>query len=161
MIKHYLLILCIFFSPLSACSSPRNSCFVIGVSDGDTLTCLTQNKKPFKVRLAEIDAPEKTQAFGQKAKQALSVMVYKRQVRLDSIGKDHYKRTLATVYLGNENINLALVKQGMAWAYNQYLHHPIYLQAQQQAQAQRLGLWADKHPIPPHEWRKQEKKHGF
>lgn len=67
---------------------------MIGVSDGDTLTCLTQNKKSFKVRLAEIDAPEKTQAFGQKAKQALSAMVYKRQVRLDS----HGQRSLQTYF---------------------------------------------------------------
>ena len=48
-----------------------------------------------------------------------------------------------------------MAKQGMAWAYQQYLQHPIYLQAQQQAQTQRIGLWADNYPIAPNEWRKK------
>lgn len=158
--KIVVLISIFFLTALSSCSAPRNTCLVVGVSDGDTLTCL-QNKKSIKIRLAEIDAPEKRQPFGQKAKQALSAMVYKRQVQLNIIDKDRYNRTLATVYYQDQNINLTMVEQGMAWAYQQYLQHPIYLKAQQQAQAQRLGLWADRHPIPPQEWRKQEKKHGF
>lgn len=158
--KQSLFFLCLLLS-LSSCAKPQHSCFVVGISDGDTLTCLTPNKKSIKVRLAEIDAPEKGQPYGNKAKQALSSMVYKRQVRLDITGQDRYKRTIATVYENNLNINLAMVKQGMAWAYNQYLHHPIYLQAQEEAKAQKLGLWRDNSPIPPHEWRKLERKHGF
>ena len=109
------------------------------------------------MRLAEIDAPEKKQAFGQKSKKALSDMVYLRDVRLSLKGQDRYQRTLAIVYYQDKNINLEMVKQGMAWAYKQYSHDPIYLQAQENAQAKRIGLWADNNPIEPSQWRRQEK----
>lgn len=130
----------------------------MGVSDGDTLTCLARGNKPIKVRLAEIDAPEKKQAFGQKSKRALSDMVYKQQVHLETRGQDRYQRTLAIVYYQNKNINLEMVKRGMAWAYKQYSRDPIYLQEQEKARARRVGLWADRNPIEPSQWRRQEKR---
>lgn len=150
------------FTTLSACSSEKGTCRVFGVSDGDTLTCLAKGNKPIKVRLAEIDAPEKKQAFGQKAKKALSDRVFKRDVRLVVAGKDRYQRTLAVVYYQNKNINLEMVKIGMAWAYKQHSRDPIYTQEQEKARAKRIGLWADRNPIEPSQWRKQEKrKNGF
>ena len=136
--------LLLIFTVLSACSREKNTCRVVKISDGDTLTCLTKGNKSIKVRLAEIDAPEKSQAFGQ-------------NVRLARKGKDRYQRTLAVVYYQKQNINLEMVKQGMAWAYKQYSHDPIYLQAQENAQAKGIGLWADNNPIEPSQWRRQEK----
>ncbi|WP_455488365.1 thermonuclease family protein [Haemophilus sp.] len=154
--------LLLIFTALSACSREKNTCRVVKISDGDTLTCLTKVNKSIKVRLAEIDAPEKKQAFGQKSKKALSDMVYLRDVRLSLKGQDRYQRTLAIVYYQDKNINLEMVKQGMAWAYKQYAHDPIYLQAQENAQAKGIGLWADNNPIEPSQWRRQEKnKYGF
>ena len=81
-----ILISLLFLTVLSACSSEKDNCRVVGISDGDTLTCLTKGNKQVKVRLAEIDAPEKKQAFGQKSKKALSDMVYLRDVRLSLKG---------------------------------------------------------------------------
>ncbi|WP_215769629.1 thermonuclease family protein [Haemophilus sp. SZY H36] len=157
-----ILISLLFLTVLSACSSEKGNCRVMGISDGDTLTCLTKGNKQIKVRLAEIDAPEKKQAFGQKSKKALSDMVYLRDVRLSLKGQDRYQRTLAIVYYQDKNINLEMVKQGMAWAYKQYSHDPIYLQAQENTQAKRIGLWADNNPIEPSQWRRQEKnQYGF
>ncbi|OOF58380.1 thermonuclease family protein [Rodentibacter myodis] len=153
----------LFLTALSANAASRQPCFVVGISDGDTLTCLTQEKRPIRVRLEEIDAPEKNQPFGKKAKQQLSKWVYKRLISLEISGYDRYHRVLATVYLGGKNINLEMVKTGMAWAYNQYLRHPIYLHAQEKARAQRKGLWRDAYPIQPQEWRhhRKERKYGF
>lgn len=156
-----ILISLLFLTALSAHSRSPGSCLVVGISDGDTMTCLMNGNKQFKVRLEEIDAPERNQPFGKKSKQQLSNLIYKRWVSLKISGQDRYKRTLATVYYNGKNINLKMVKSGMAWAYHQYLRNPIYLYAQEKAQAQRLGLWADRFPIPPYQWRKQEKKYGF
>ncbi|MGY4847939.1 thermonuclease family protein [Pasteurella multocida] len=143
------------------CSQASRSipCQVIGITDGDTLTCLLQNKKSLRVRLAEIDAPEKNQPFGTKSKQFLTKLVYKKPVQLRILGKDHYQRTLAVVYNAqHENMNIEMVKSGMAWAYPRYNHDPMYLRAQQAAMKARLGLWQDTPPIPPEQWRRQKRK---
>ena len=153
--KLFFLLSLLFFwqiSPLVIAKTERTiDCKVVGISDGDTLTCL-QNRTELKVRLLYIDAPESSQPFGNKAKQALSNLAFKKQVMLQSTGYDKYGRVLAVVYDRKVNINLKLVEQGMAWAYRQT--QPIYEQAQEQARSRRIGLWNDARPIEPIEWRK-------
>ena len=156
------LILTALWTQFSVATERQMACWVVGVSDGDTLTCLLPTKKQFKVRLQEIDAPEKGQPFGKKAKQYLSQLVFKQNVTLSVSGYDRYQRILATLYLQEQNINLEMVKNGMAWVYPQYVKNPLYFQAQDFAQQQKIGLWRDSNPNAPYEWRKQNKagKHG-
>lgn len=136
--------------PLVAPLAQRIPCQVVAIADGDTLTCLYQ-KQALKVRLKHIDAPEKGQPYGQRAKQALAGLVFRKSVQLEIEGLDKYRRLLAVVFEGSRNINLLLVEQGMAWA---YLHTtPLYLHAQEQERNQRLGLWQDIRPLSPSEWR--------
>ena len=153
--KLFFLLSLLFFwqiSPLVIAKTERTiNCKVVGISDGDTLTCL-QNRTELKVRLLYIDAPESSQPFGNKAKQALSNLALKKQVTLQSTGYDKYGRVLAVVYDHNTNVNLKLVEQGMAWAYRQT--QSIYEQTQEQARSRRIGLWNDARPIEPTEWRK-------
>ena len=151
--------LCFFLFILSIALQARTAdCFVVGISDGDTFTCLTANRKTIKVRLAEIDAPEKAQPFGKKSRQMLASLIHKRHVTLNIRGYDRYQRTLATVYdTQGQNINLIMVQQGMAWAYRQYLHDIAYLQAEQTARENRRGLWRDRSPVEPHLWRQQRR----
>lgn len=152
----FLLFLQLFalFSPPSLAQTREIQCKVVGISDGDTLTCL-QNRKPLKVRLQYIDAPESAQAYGKRAKQALSTLAFKKQVRVQVTGYDKYHRLLGVVFdEANRNLNLLLVEQGMAWAYRQT--QPIYQQAEALARAARKGLWQDPNPQDPADFRRQK-----
>jgi endonuclease YncB( thermonuclease family) len=93
---------------------------VVGVSDGDTLIVLTPEKQQIKVRLADIDAPEKRQPFGQRAKQSLSDLVYGKQVMVKQETKDRYGRVVGRMYAGSLDINAEQIRRGMAWVYRKY-----------------------------------------
>lgn len=150
--KH-LFIATLVFATLSAHASDIN-CKVIGISDGDTLTCLTASKEQIKVRLAQVDAPEKEQDFGQKSKQSLSNLAYQKDVILKVETTDKYRRTVATVMQNGIDVNLEQIKRGMVWVYTQYAHDPAYFSAEKKARASRIGLWAASNPIEPSKWRK-------
>jgi micrococcal nuclease len=93
---------------------------VVSIADGDTLTILTADKQQIKVRLSGIDTPERKQAFGTQAKQALSSKVFSKTIRVQDNGKDRYGRTLGDIYLGERWINLEMVAEGYAWHYKAY-----------------------------------------
>ena len=138
---------------LAVVQAQEFGCKVVGIADGDTLTCLTAAKTQVKVRLGEIDAPESKQPFGTAAKKVLSDAVFGKQVVIKGGSTDRYGRTIGIVYHEQKNINLMLVQKGMAWAYVAYSKDPAYLKAQAQAEAQRLGLWSEPNPIYPQDWR--------
>lgn len=137
-------------------TNPSLVCRVVAVSDGDTLTCLTDAKQQLKVRLHAIDAPEKQQAFGQQAKKRLSDLVYNQTVTLNITDTDRYGRTIADITLGSLNVNRQMVKDGYAWAYHRY-GGTRYAQEEKTARQAKLGLWRDAHPIEPSQWRKANK----
>ncbi|SUA62834.1 hypothetical protein RP300_02443 [Oligella urethralis] len=131
---------------------------VVKVSDGDSITLLDMNHKQHRVRLSQIDAPEQKQPFSRVAKEALADLIATKEVRLQIEGKDRYQRLLAEVFIGGTNVNLYMVRQGYAWAYTQYMTDNQYLEAQQAAQRERLGLWRDANPLAPWEYRRQQRK---
>lgn len=133
---------------------------VVGVSDGDTITVLADGHDQYKVRLAEIDAPEKAQAFGQHAKQSLSDLVFAKDVTVEVVDKDRYGRTVGQVYVNATNVNTLQVERGMAWAYRRYLKNQALLGIEQQAREARRGLWADAAPTPPWEYRREQRNGG-
>lgn len=130
---------------------------VIGISDGDTLTVLRDHQQT-KVRLAEIDAPEKKQPFGARAKQSLSDLCFGKQAEVTPQAKDRYGRTIARVSCDGNDASAHQVRTGMAWVYVKYAqkYSPLY-SYQEEARAARRGLWADSSPIPPWEWRDRAK----
>ena len=121
---------------------------VVDVIDGDTIDVLVENR-PVRVRLAQIDAPERAQAFGTRSRQALSAMVFRQAVTVAEAGPDRYGRTLGTVFVAGVNVNAAMIDQGMAWAYRQYVTDRSLIQLEAQARAARRGLWADPAPVEP------------
>ncbi len=121
---------------------------VVRIVDGDTLDVLVANR-PVRVRLAQIDAPERSQAYGTRARRALSAMVFRRVVTVADAGPDQYGRQLGTVFVSGQNVNAAMVNQGMAWAYRRYLTNRSLIRLEQQARAVRRGLWSDPAPVAP------------
>lgn len=132
---------------------------VVGVSDGDTITVLVNGREQRKVRLNNIDAPESKQAYGQRAKQAMSNMVYGKTVFVATKKQDRYGRYLGEVYLPpNSNVNKSMVEYGFAWAYREYLSDQSYLDLEYKARANKAGLWADPHAMYPQDFRKRNKR---
>ena len=162
----------------SACSHAKEPIRIIEgvvtkVSDGDTIHVQDRLGTKVKVRLYGIDAPEtekrnrKTgrvskqgQPFGEEASESLTAKVYRRPVKIEVIDMDRYKRAVSIVWQGNRNVNAALVREGLAWAYREYLDRPYaseYLQAEEGARKGKRGLWQQPNPQPPWEFRRSLK----
>ena len=133
---------------------------VIRVSDGDTITVLDANKRKHKIRLYGIDSPEGGQAFGNKAKKATSNLVYGKNVEVNVLDQDRYGRQVGIVFYNNTNINGELIKKGYAWVYTTYCKVRTcneWSKFEKKARLAHYGLWADPHPIPPWEWRAEQR----
>jgi micrococcal nuclease len=129
---------------------------VVGVTDGDLLTCLDETNLQQKVRLAEIDAPELGQDYGMAAREALADLVFGKTIRVVDQGKDRSGRWIARVYVDGVDVNRQLVAEGYAWHYAAASSDASLDQLQQQARQQRLGLWSGSDPVPPWIWRQRE-----
>lgn len=130
-------------------------CRVVTISEGDTFTCLTTENKRLRVRLAEIDAPERKQPYGTEAKQALIELVLEKHVVLQVHEVDRYGRTLARAYVGGLDVNYTLVEQGAAWAYTKQLTDHRLKDAETLARKMGKGLWRlpAESIVAPWEWR--------
>jgi endonuclease YncB( thermonuclease family) len=137
---------------------------VVGISDGDTLTVLDATNTQHKIRLAGIDSPEKKQPFGQHCKQSLSDLAYSRTVAVESSKLDRYGRVIGKVLVDGEDANLEQLKRGCGWHYKKYQNEQVlddrlaYNAAEESARGNRVGLWADRDPVPPWEWRKARRR---
>ncbi len=130
---------------------------VVGVSDGDTITVL-HNDKGERIRLHGIDCPEKRQAFGNRAKQFTSNLVFAKTVTVQAVDRDRYGRTGGVVLLPDgRSLNHELVRAGLAWMYRRYTNDQSLSDLEEEARVARRGLWADPHPVPPWEWRKKNR----
>lgn len=129
----------------------------VGVHDGDSITVLGSGNVQLKVRLDGIDAPELKQPFSVVSKEALAGMVFGKKLVLYVTGKDRYKRTMAVVMVEGVNVNLELVRRGLAWRYEQYSKDAALLAAQNEARIARRGLWIDANAMAPWTWRKTKR----
>jgi len=149
-------LLCLFaLLPAFACAATLQG-KVVHIADGDTLTVLVDHEQ-VKVRLAEIDAPESHQDYGQRAKQALGNPVFSKDVSVDYDRKDRYGRTIGRVHLGDLDVNAEMVRSGYAWVYRQYAKDKSLYALEDEARAARRGLWASDVRVLPWEWRKDKR----
>ncbi|NDC64825.1 MAG: hypothetical protein EBZ59_12785, partial [Planctomycetia bacterium] len=130
---------------------------VVGVHDGDTLTCLDENNQQQKVRLAEIDAPELGQDFGKVSREALASMVFGKTVEVVDEGKDRYGRWIGHVLVNGTDVNREMVATGNAWHYAAYSKDKSLAQLQADARGKQIGLWAQPSPVAPWQFRANEK----
>jgi len=127
---------------------------VVHITDGDTLTILTNANKQVKIRLAGIDTPEKDQPFGNRAKQALAALSFQKQASVEVETKDRYGRTVGRVIVNGKDVNAELVRQGMAWVYRKYTNDQKLYALEAEAKQAKRGLWASDKPVEPWLWRK-------
>ncbi len=130
---------------------------VISVTDGDTIKILDEKNKVYKIRLNDIDAPEKKQAFGNKSKENLSKYIAGENVRVEYYKLDRYKRILGTVYFKDKDINKQQIIDGYAWVYKKYSKNNEYINQERISKNHKRGLWKDEKPIEPWEYRKMKK----
>lgn len=137
-------------------------CLVVAISDGDTLTARCGSPGAYqqvKVRVAAIDAPESRQAFGQKSRQHLAQMCFRQRATLQPVDQDSYGRTVANVRCGSADVAAAQVRAGLAWVYTPYASsHPHLAPLQRQARAQGTGLWSQKRPLAPWDYRHRHRR---
>lgn len=130
----------------------------VRILDGDTFEILVNGNSTYKVRLSDIDAPEKGQDFGQVSKQALSELLKGNDLQVTYDKLDRNKRILGHVYQGNTYVNLELVKQGLAWHYKKYSKDERFARAENDARQKKRGLWILKSPIAPWDYRANRRK---
>lgn len=126
---------------------------VVSIADGDTLTILVDARQ-IKVRLAEIDTPERGQPYGQRARKTLGNLVFGETVRVEFVDWERYGRMVGRVHLDGLDVNAEMVRQGYAWAYRKYLTDPRILELEHEARMGRRGLWGGDSNVPPWEWRR-------
>lgn len=141
---------------------------VVYVADGDTLTVLDDRHQQHKVRLAGIDAPERSQPFGKRATMELANLTKNKRVIVDWNKTDRYRRIIGVVWVAPDgctickplDAGLALIGDGLAWHYRAYERDQTvderrdYRQAEAAARARHAGLWTDTDPTPPWGWRR-------
>ena len=133
------------------------------VIDADTVVIKSDQGINYKIRLLGIDAPEINQVYGKEATRYLSNKVLGKNLKVLGENKDRYHRLLGKLILNGNDINLDLVKNGMAWHYKFYKKSQekkdqlLYSNAEIYAKVNNLGLWAKKMPMPPWQWRKKNK----
>ncbi|WP_229682815.1 thermonuclease family protein [Siccirubricoccus deserti] len=127
---------------------------MVGITDGDTLTLLT-DRQEVRIRLSEIDTPERGQPYGTRARQTLSDLAFGKLVRVVVHDTYRYGRTVGRIFAGSQDVNAEMVRRGAAWVYRRYSGDLALLRLEQAARAERRGLWAlpEAERVPPWEWR--------
>lgn len=127
----------------------------------DTLTLLDPYKRQHRIRLSGIDAPESGQPFGERSRQSLAALAFDREVKADCPKVDRYGREVCRVFVNGKDVSAAQFELGMAWWFRRYANEQApqerlpYESLKDRAGADGTGLWADKNPVPPWEWRRR------
>ena len=126
------------------------------VVDGDTVHTF-YGDEIFKIRLTEIDAPERDQPFGKASTEHLKSLLKEGRVDVDISGTDKYGRKLGRLYWQGKDINREMVSAGYAWVYDKYVTDISFYEDQDYAKQFKKGLWKDSASLAPWAWRSLKK----
>ena len=153
--KNYFIIV-FFLLPLYLISQTKKG-KVVRVADGDTITILDSTNTQLRVRLYGVDAPEKGQDFSNVAKQFISDLCFSKIVSIDIKDIDRYGRTVGIVWTADStNLNLELLRSGLAWHYKIFDNSDDFAQAEHLARINKVGLWGEPNAAPPWEFRRKK-----
>ena len=136
---------------------------VVHVLDGDSIVVVDAQHRQRRVRLAGIDAPEKGQPYANQSRRHLASLVRRKEVTVHWHRRDDWNRLVGVVSVKGRDINLEQVKAGFAWWFRAYADEQtpqmrrMYERAEKKAQLKRRGLWAEREPVPPWEWRRNNR----
>ena len=149
----------ILLSHMASVSAQSLSGKVISVQDGDSFTLLTPERKQVKIRVAEIDAPERGQPYGNRARQELTRLIKDQHVTVETQVVDRYGRIVGKPIVGDKDITAEMVKIGAAWVYCTYSEDESLYKLERQAKANKHGVWgtSEYENIPPWEWRQDKR----
>lgn len=148
------LFICLFASTLYCQNSFWGK--VVGIKDGDTVVVLDSLNNQTTLRLAEVDCPEKSQAFGSKSKQFTSDEIYLKQVKYIVTDIDRYNRSIAKIYYDNNKyLSAEIIRNGFGWQYKKYSTSKLLAKLEEEARKNKRGLWIDPNPIYPSDWRRK------
>ena len=159
-----LAILLVAFPVVSIASTAILNGCIVRVVDGDTVKFLDDDRVIHTIRLAGIDAPESKMPYGKQATAFLTDLILGKAVVAVPYKQDRYGRTIATIFLHEKDINLAIIDAGLAWHYKKYASEQprfeamAYAHSELMARQNKLALWSDEEPIAPWEWRSAHQK---
>ena len=128
---------------------------IISVKDGDSLELLDADNNIHQIRLAHVDCPENKQDFGKRSKIFTANFCFGKEVTVLPTDTDRYGRTVGVVFVGREELNLAIIKAGMGWHFKKYSKDDDYDRAEKWARTKKVGLWSQPNPVAPWDYRKR------
>jgi len=132
---------------------------VVRVADGDTVSVLDKRNRQHKIRFYGIDAPERGQPFGNTARRELSSRIEDQLVQVVVNDIDDYDRQVGEVFFQGKSMNVHMVEQGYAWWYRYHARSRQDLEtAEREAREAGRGLWSDRDPMPPWDWRRENRR---
>lgn len=139
------------------CSAETFTGRVVAITDGDTLAVFMQGA-PIRVRIADVDAPERGQPFSRKAREALSSLCRRTEATVEPVATDRWRRTVGRVTCDGVDAGSHLVRLGLAWTYTKYAPEDSELhQIEREARDAGVGLWVEPAPTPPWDWRSAQR----
>lgn len=140
-------------------AEPPQTWWIVSVHDGDTVKAIDAAKVQQRYGCTASTPLRSGQPFGTKARDRLAALTMEKAVEVHLHGQDKYGRTLARLVVEGQDVDAAMIREGLAWHYAKYDHTPALAAAEREARAARRSLWADRDPVPPWEWRASEKDH--